>query len=56
MCDYLGYNVTKLERIRIMNITLKGIPMGKWRYLTPEEISTINNLVRDSVKTEEASK
>jgi len=56
MCDYLGYNVTKLERIRIMNITLKGIPMGKWRYLTQEEIDTINNLVRDSVKTEEASK
>ncbi len=28
MCQYLGYNVTKLERIRIMNVTLDNIPIG----------------------------
>ena len=55
MCDALGYKVYKLKRIRIMNITLDGIASGKWRYLTTEEINTINNLVAKSVKTEEAS-
>ncbi|MPN00453.1 23S rRNA pseudouridine(2604) synthase [bioreactor metagenome] len=55
MCDYLGYNVTKLQRIRIMNVTLKDLPIGKWRYLTAAEMNTINKLVETSVKTEEAS-
>ncbi|WP_291570035.1 23S rRNA pseudouridine(2604) synthase RluF [Clostridium sp. UBA4548] len=55
MCDYLGYNVTKLQRIRIMNVTLKDLPIGKWRYLTDAEMNTINKLVETSVKTEEAS-
>ena len=56
MCQYLGYNVTKLERVRIMNVTLDNIPMGAWRHLTQEEMNTINQLVEDSIKTEEASK
>jgi 23S rRNA pseudouridine2604 synthase len=56
MCEALDYNVTKLKRIRIMNITLDGIASGKWRYLNEEEIKTINALVSDSIKTEEASK
>ena len=43
MCEYFDYRVKKLERIRIININL-DIPRGKWRYLTPEEISTIKNL------------
>lgn len=55
MCEVLGYTVTKLKRTRIMNIKLDGITMGKWRNLTNDEISTINSLVSDSVKTEEAS-
>jgi 23S rRNA pseudouridine2604 synthase len=55
MCETLDYQVTKLKRIRIMNITLDGLASGKWRYLTEEEINTINNLVANSVKTEEAS-
>lgn len=28
MCEHFGYEVTKLERVRIMNISLKGIPLG----------------------------
>lgn len=55
MCFALGYEVTKLVRVRIMNIHLKNIPMGKWRYLTGEELSTINKLISHSIKTEEAS-
>ncbi|WPC44694.1 23S rRNA pseudouridine(2604) synthase RluF [Clostridium sp. JS66] len=55
MCEALGYNVLKLKRIRIMNVTLKDIPVGKWRYLTPSELKTINKLTSTSIKTEEAS-
>lgn len=52
MCEYLGYNVTKLKRIRIMNIPL-DLPIGKWRNLNPQEISDINILIADSSKTYE---
>lgn len=55
MCDYLGYQVTRLKRVRIMNVTLDGLPIGKWRYLTAHEMDMIHTLVADSVKTEEAS-
>jgi 23S rRNA pseudouridine2604 synthase len=55
MCAYLGYSVTKLKRVRIMNIDLGNLPVGKWRLLTPHEISIIQTLVAGSVKTEEAS-
>lgn len=55
MCEVLGYHVIKLKRVRIMNITLEGLNSGQWRYLTPLEIEHINQLVADSVKTEEAS-
>lgn len=50
MCAYLDYEVTKLKRIRIMNIGL-DVPVGKWRYLTPEELAEINQLTADSSKT-----
>lgn len=55
MCEHLGYNVTKLTRVRIMNVSLDNIPKGKWRYLTKDEMKKINEMVKDSVKTEEAS-
>lgn len=48
MCEYFGYEVTKLERVRIMNIQLKGIPLGEWRELTPEELTEIYNMVAKS--------
>jgi len=48
MCEYFGFEVTKLERTRIMNIGLKGIPVGEWRELTPEEQTGIYNLVAKS--------
>ena len=37
MCEYLGYKVTKLKRIRFMNIMLGDPETGKWRNLTSEE-------------------
>lgn len=50
MCEYLGYDVVKLKRTRIMNISL-DIPVGKWRYLTDKEINEISKLVASSSKT-----
>ncbi len=55
MCETLGYNVLKLKRVRIMNVTLKDIPAGKWRYITSNELNIINKLITNSIKTEEAS-
>lgn len=37
MCEYFSYKVTKLKRIRFMNIQLGDLETGKWRYLTAEE-------------------
>jgi 23S rRNA pseudouridine2604 synthase len=56
MCEAFGYKVVKLKRIRIMNIHLKDLPTGKWRYLTREELTALNSLISGSIKTEEDSK
>jgi 23S rRNA pseudouridine2604 synthase len=48
MCEYFGYEVIKLERVRIMNITLKGLALGDWRDLSPEEMRTIYEAVAQS--------
>ncbi|MGV3599655.1 MAG: pseudouridine synthase, partial [Dyadobacter fermentans] len=55
MCEFLGYNVTKLKRVRIMNVTLKDLPVGKWRDLTAAEMQEINAAIAGSTKTEEGS-
>lgn len=54
MCEYLGYEVTALKRIRIINISL-DLPVGRWRDLTEAEITELNTLIEPSSKTEEAS-
>ncbi|WP_429369801.1 pseudouridine synthase [Paenibacillus sp. DS2015] len=43
MCKALGYRVLKLERIRIMNITIHGIEQGQWRDLTLEELEVLES-------------
>jgi len=50
MCEFLGYEVKKLKRIRIMNIRL-DLPIGKWRDLSIQELAALNNLLEDSQKT-----
>ena len=50
MCEFLDYKVIKLKRIRIMNIHL-DLPVGKWRYLTEKELSSIYKLLKTSSKT-----
>lgn len=51
MCEVLGYNVETLKRVRIMNMTLKDLAPGKWRYFTKEEVANINTMVASSSKT-----
>ncbi len=48
MCEYFGYEVLKLERVRIMNITLKGIPVGEWRLLDEAELQHIMKAIANS--------
>ncbi len=55
MCQALGYSVQTLKRVRIMNITLANLPVGKWRLFTAEEINIIEATLSTSVKTEDGS-
>lgn len=50
MCEYFGYEVRRLVRVRIMNVSLGKLISGQWRYLTPREIAEIRRLTRDSSK------
>jgi 23S rRNA pseudouridine2604 synthase len=50
MSEYLGYEVTKLKRVRIMNIRL-DTAIGQWRHLTEKEVQDLYGLVEDSAKT-----
>ena len=56
MCEYLGYNVVRLERIRIMHIKLGNIKVGQWRNITKEELEILRKKTASSVKTESAPK
>ena len=55
MCEYLEYEVTKLKRERIMNVSLGKLKTGDWRELTTDEMKEINKMISSSSKTEEAS-
>jgi 23S rRNA pseudouridine2604 synthase len=37
MCEIVGLKVTGLKRVRSGNVMLGGLPVGKWRYLRPDE-------------------
>lgn len=53
MCEFLGYDVQRLIRTRIMNVTLEGLKVGQWRNLTAREMQQINQSVSGSQKTAE---
>lgn len=46
MCSYFGYNVVKLKRIRIMNIKLGDLKVGKWREITTHEIKELKSKLK----------
>lgn len=45
MCRALGYRVTDLNRVRLMNLTLEGLEEGESRQLTACELSQLLRLV-----------
>ncbi|MBO9562564.1 MAG: 23S rRNA pseudouridine(2604) synthase RluF [Niastella sp.] len=56
MCEYLGYVVVGLQRVRIMNIRLDKLPVGKWRYLSEAEVALLMEAVADSNKVNSESR
>lgn len=53
MCEYFGYRVRTLKRIRIINIELGNLPEGKWRYLTETEIRKLKQLAAGKTRERE---
>lgn len=56
MCEHFGYEVTKLERTRIMNVGLAGLPLGEWRDLTDDELVELFKLIENSSSEEKPTK
>ncbi|CDH31748.1 23S rRNA pseudouridine(2604) synthase RluF [Xenorhabdus bovienii] len=56
MCKHFGYEVTRLERTRIMNVNLKGLPQGEWRDLTDDELIELFKLIENSSSEEKSAK
>ena len=48
MCEYFGYRVEKLVRVRIMNIRLGDLPVGTYRNITEEEYAQLKKLIAHS--------
>ncbi len=38
MCSFFGYKVVRLQRVRVINVTLAGLKLGQWRELTLDEV------------------
>ena len=56
MCEHFEYDVLKLERVRIMNLNLKGIPLGEYREMKKHELENLNELLKNSKQTSETKK
>ncbi|MEN4522492.1 23S rRNA pseudouridine(2604) synthase RluF [Pantoea agglomerans] len=56
MCKHFGFEVTKLERTRIMNVNLKGLPLGEWRDLTDDELVELSKLLENSSSEDKPAK
>ncbi len=56
MCEYLGYEVVRLKRVRIMNISLGKLPSGQWRELTTEEVRVLTASLQHSDNSAAASR
>lgn len=50
MCEFLGYEVVKLKRTRIMNISLANLKPGQWRNLTEQEMQQLTEALSHSSK------
>ena len=50
MCNYLGYEVIALKRIRIMNIELGNLPIGSYREATKEELDELKKQISEKAE------
>lgn len=51
MCEYLGYRVKRLKRIRVMNLELGDLPVGQYREADKKELEDLKSLIQDSSET-----
>ena len=51
MCEHFDYQVKKLERVRIMNVSLGKLASGEWRDLTESELQTLLAATAESSST-----
>lgn len=51
MCEYLGYRVKRLKRIRVMNLELGDLPVGQYREAEEKELEDLKSLIQDSSET-----
>jgi 23S rRNA pseudouridine2604 synthase len=51
MCEYFGFRVVTLQRVRVMNIKLGKLKVGTWRKITEQEIQELYKLVAQGKKT-----
>lgn len=51
MAEYLGYEVIKLKRTRIMHVRLAELRAGQWRLLDKYELAQMDQLLQHSSKT-----
>lgn len=49
MCKKFKYNVIKLKRVRIVNLNLNELEIGKWRHLSEDEIRILKSIVERDV-------
>lgn len=47
MCEKAGLTVKRLSRVSIGNLKLDGMPVGKWRYLTDQEVEYLYKSTKD---------
>lgn len=47
MCEQAGLTVKRLSRVSIGNLKLDGLSVGKWRYLTDEEVEYLYKATKD---------
>jgi 23S rRNA pseudouridine2604 synthase len=50
MCEALGYRVTALHRIRVMNVTIEGLAVGQWQNLSDREREDLFATLRRSAR------
>ena len=41
MCQHFGYEVKSLKRVRVLDIELGDLPVGRYRHATAEELESV---------------